>query len=287
MRTRRLLGPVAFLSAWLASTASPSFAVPPQLSSAWATASVWDDGLAEVAHYRASRVAEGELRDYEAVFITVKEDFDARDLVKADPPYGVRPIVTVLKQNVVREIPTPNYDVRMMTSTFVERAAPARLLKLTSGSHEWCGNTWKALRSRDGRATYEWASYFDGEGDGRQALELREGDLAEDQLALALRGLTFREGLALETRLLPSLATTRGGSPEWEDATIRVIGAESVTVPAGTFRAWRVEVGLGTGFITLWFDAAGTHPLVKQLSARGDTLELARLERRAYWRNGP
>jgi hypothetical protein len=278
-----MLTPVVFLSAWLAPTPDPTLAATSQISSAWATASVWDDGLAEVARYRASRVAEGALRDYEAVFITVKEDFDARELVKADPPYGVRPIVTVLKQNVVREIPTPNYDVRMMTSTFVERALPARLLKLTSGSHEWCGNTWKALRSRDGRATYEWASYFDGEGDGRQALELREGDLAEDQLALVLRGLTFREGVTLETRLLPSLATTRGGSPEWQDATIRVVGAESVTVPAGTFRTWRVEVRVGDGFITLWFDAAGTHPLIKQLSARGDTLELTRLERRAYW----
>jgi hypothetical protein len=32
---------------------------------------------------------------------------------------------------VIREIPTPNYGYRMMTSGFVERRNPARLLELT------------------------------------------------------------------------------------------------------------------------------------------------------------
>ena len=250
----------------------------------WAGDPIWDDGLSEVAVYQASRVIYGAPRDYEAVLLTVKEDFDGNKLVKADPPYEDRPIVTVLKQNAVREIATPNYDYRIMTSTFVEREDPTRLVKLTSGSHEWCGNTWKAVRAQDGRVVYDWSSYFDGEADGFQTLELRPGDMLEDQLPLTLRGLEFRPGLTFDARLLPSMANTHAGRVRLREATILVEDLETLEVPAGRFQAWRVEVISDDRSATYWFDSAGTHPLVALESSDGDTLELKHIERRAYWR---
>ncbi len=249
----------------------------------WAGDPIWDDGLSEVAVYQASRVIYGAPRDYEAVLLTVKEDFDGTKLVKADPPYGDRPIVTVIKQNAVREIATPNYDYRIMTSTFVEREDPTRLVKLTSGSHEWCGNTWKAIRSRDGRTVYNWSSYFDGEADGFQTLELRLGGLLEDQLPLTLRGLEFRPGLTFDARVLPSMANNHAGRVRLHEATILVEDLETVDVPAGRFQAWRVEVVSDDSSTTYWFDSAGTHPLVALESSDGDILELKHIERRAYW----
>ena len=253
------------------------------ISKDWARDPIWDDGLSEVAVYQASRVIYGAARDYEAVLLTVKEDFDGNKLVKADPPYEDRQIVTVLKQNAVREIATPNYDYRIMTSTFVEREDPTRLVKLTSGSHEWCGNTWKAIRSRDGHTVYNWSSYFDGEADGFQNLELRPGGLLEDQLPLTLRGLQFRPGLTFDVRVLPSMANNHAGRVRLREATILVEDLETVDVPAGRFQAWRVVVVSDDRSTTYWFDAAGTHPLVALESSDGDILELKHIERRAYW----
>jgi len=256
----------------------------PQITADWARDAVWDDGLAEVAVYEAERRIYGEARPYEAVLLTVKEEFDGERLVKADTPYGDRPIVTVIKQNAVREIATPNYDYRIMTSTFVERDDPTRIVKLTSGSHEWCGNTWKAVRRLGEQARFEWSSYFDGEADGSQQIALAAGNLLEDQLPLALRGLAFGEGLRFDLRLLPSMATTHGGPLAWEDASLRVTGREAVEVPAGSISAWRVEIVSHERTLRLWFDVEGTHALVRSESPTGDSFRLKRIERRAYWR---
>ena len=253
------------------------------LSADWARAALWDDGQAEVAVYESSRVIYGVPRPYRAVLVTVKEDFDPKLLVKADPPLAGRSLVTVLKQNAVREIPTPNYDYRIMTSTFVERADPMRLVKLTSGSHEWCGNTWKAVRVRDGRATHAWSSYFDGEADGTEELDLAPRDLFEDQLPLVLRGLRFADGPTLDVRVAPSLAHNHGGPLRWRRASIRVGPLERLELPVGSRSAFRVDVTAPDWGGSYWFDAAGTHPLVRLETASGESWRLAEIERRAYW----
>jgi len=264
--------------------AGPSTGATIPISAAWADDPIWDDGLAEVAVYEASRPIYGAPRPYEAILLTVKEDFDADKLVKADPPFGGRAIVTVLKQNAVREIATPNYDYRIMTSTFVELDDPTRLVKLTSGSHEWCGNTWKAIRRRDGGLVHDWSSYFDGEGDGSQLLDVGPGDLLEDQLPLALRGLQFREGLTFEFRMLPGMAHPHAGALRWVPASLRVVGRATVELPVGSIDTWRVEGEAAGQTASYWFDAVGTHALVQAESPGGDSLRLKQIERRAYWR---
>jgi hypothetical protein len=140
---------------------------------AWAQDPLWDDGLAEVTLYEAHRPQYGKIESYEAVFIVVKEDFNRDLLVKADPPL------------------TDNYPYHFMASVFVRRDAPTRLVKLTLGSQEWCGNTFKEIKTVGGRSELITNSYFDGQGDARRPLDLRPGDLLEDQLPLALRGLNF------------------------------------------------------------------------------------------------
>jgi len=280
---RILLGSLFFCVAGTLLVGPSSGATPP-ISASWAEDRVWDDGLAEVAMYEASRPIYGAPRSYEAILLTVKEDFDAEKLIKANTPFGQRAIVTVLKQNAVREIATPNYDYRIMTSTFVERDDPTRLVKLTSGSHEWCGNTWKAIRSRDGRLVYDWSSYIDGEGDGAQLLDVGPGDLLEDQLPLVLRGLEFREGLAFEFRMLPGMANTHAGPGGWIPASLRIAGRETVELPVGSIDAWRVEIVAAGRTASYWFDVDGTHPLVQAEVPGADSLRLKKIERRAYWR---
>jgi hypothetical protein len=276
----RLLGVVSsflILAGPAARPLRPDFAVDP----------VWDDGKAEIARYVASRTVYGERRPYEAILLAVKEDLDAASLVKADPPYGARPLRTVLKLNLVREIPTANYDYRYLTSVFVDRSDPTRLVKLTSSSQEWCGNTFKAVRVGGGRAVYRWSSYFDGEADGEQELALGPDDLFEDQLPLSLRGLDFGEGRELRVRLFPSFATNRAGPLRPLASRLEVSGPEALQVPAGSFRAWKVA-GEAAGLpIALWFDAAPPHLLLRWETTLGDRLELSSVERRAYWAERP
>ena len=252
------------------------------LSPSWSADPIWDDGLAEIATYEATRNLYGASRKYDAVLIVVKEEFDAQTLVKSDRP-GLAKVRTVFKLNAVRAIPTPNYDYRIMTSTFVDRDDPSQLVKLTSGSHEWCGNTWKAVRVQNGRASYDWSSYFDGEADGMQELGIRSGDLLEDQLPIVLRGLDWRPALIFNARLLPTFATSHAGPARWKQATFTVYGTEKLELPIGEVEAWKVVVDSGGRMSTWWFDTQGTHPLVQMIASDGNTLRLKKIERRAYW----
>ncbi len=249
----------------------------------FAASPVWDDGKAEVARYAASRAVYGGERRYEAVLVTVKEDLDARTLVKADPPLGARSLLPVLKLNLIREIPTPNYDYRFLTSVFVERANPARLVRLTSGSQEWCGNTFKSVRARDRHALYEWSSYFDGEAEGSQQLDLGPADLFEDQLPVTLRGLEFRDGLEIAVRLIASFATNRAGPLSPVDSRLVVTGPLPLDLPAGRHSAWKVAGEVGGRSTALWFDRSPPHILLRWETTLGDRLELLSADRRAYW----
>jgi len=47
---------------------------------------------------------------------------------------------------------------------------------------------------------------------------------------------------------------------------LKVTGAETVTVPAGTFPAWRVEMDFGSGKHDAWYGQEAPHPLVKYLN---------------------
>lgn len=245
---------------------------------------LWDDGKAEVARYAASRPVYGEERRYEAVLVTVKEDLDARTLVKAEPAGEARALLPVLKLNLIREIPTPNYDYRFLTSVFVERANPARLVRLTSGSQEWCGNTFKSVRARDRSVLYEWSSYFDGEAEGRQQLDLQAGNLLfEDQLPVTLRGLEFRDGLEIAVRLIASFATNRAGPLAPVESRLVVTGPLPLDLPAGRRSAWKVAGEAGDRSTALWFDRSPPHLLLRWETTLGDRLELLSVERRAYW----
>ena len=154
-------------------------------------------------------------RSYEATLITVKEDFDPKLYVKADNPLQGQPHPVVLKLNIAASIPTENYTYHFLTSLFVNRENPSRLIKLTMGSQEWCGNTFKEVQHWDRVATLRYFSYFDGEGDGSFSLPLGPDDLLEDQVPYTLRSLRFRAGLRHSIRMVDSLVTNRATPPKF------------------------------------------------------------------------
>lgn len=263
---------------------APSVAqAPAAFDSAWARHARWDDGQAEVALYDAKRPQYGKVETYEAVFIVVKEDLDAKLLVKADPPYEGRQLVPVLKLNAVHSYWTPNYPYHYLASVFVRRDDPGALVKLTVGSQEWCGNTFKLLKTTP-RAELTVHSYFDPEGDSTRPVNLRSGDLLEDQLPLALRGLAFAPGLEVRRRILPSLISNKlGREPQFLDATITVVGEETFATPAGRFASWKVGVKFGEIQQTWWFEKAAPHTLLKMESSDGRAWMLKARTRKPYW----
>ena len=285
----RFLALGAVLAALPACAAEPPAAAAAFAAAAraWAAGKLWDDGLAEVAEYRAERVIYGAARPHRATLIVVKEDFDTDLYVKADSSAG-RELATVLKLNWQAQIPTPNYDYHFLTSVFVRRADVREVVKLSSSSQEWCGTSFHLLKGWTDPPQLETHSYFEGEGERTFPLTLNEGDLLDDQLALSLRALPFAAGFKLAARVLDSRRSNRARPPEWQTAIIRVAGIETVPGGArGSVAGWKVEVARGTAVDRSWFEAQYPNRLLRFASDRGESLELIGAERRAYWKLPP
>jgi len=256
----------------------------PVLEPSWLRNPLWDDGQAEVTLYDARRPQYGKVESYQAVFIVVKEDFDPKLLVKADPPYEGKQLLPVLKLNAVHSYWTPNYPYHFLASVFVRRDDPAALVKLTVGSQEWCGNTFKEVKL-GARPELHFHTYFDREGDGVRPLDLRSGDLMEDQLPLSLRSLPFAPGLEVRRRILPSLISNNLRRPlDPVEAVIRVAGEETVATGAGRLAAWKVSVEMGELKQTWWFEKTFPYALLKMDSSDGRAWLLKSRARQPYWK---
>lgn len=252
-------------------------------ASSWGMHPIWDDGLAEVAVYDAERIVYKKVRQYETVLVVVKEDFNEAFHVKADPPYERKRLLPVLKLNVVSTVPTEHYSYHYLTSAFVRRDDVLRLVKLTNGSQEWCGNTFKEIRTWGDRPELIFHSYWDGQGDGSYSLNWREGDLAEDQLPISLRGLPFRPGYRMKVRIIETQITNKALHPQPAEAEVLVAAEETTASGVGQVACWRIEVTWSGQTQRYWFEKAYPNILVRFESPDGRRLALKRRERRKYW----
>lgn len=244
---------------------------------------VWDDGLAEIARYDATRVIYGEERGHEALFITVKERFDLDRAVKADPPYDGRRLGDVLKQNQISEIATPNYPYRYMASVFVERENPWRAVKTSVSSQEWCGTSFHRFDQPGGAAAIEYRTYFDGEAEGTIDLDFKRDDLIEDQLPLTLRYLRYDRPFSTHARLLPGFVSNRAPTGVMREMIIEYSGKETIRAAGREWDCFRVEVS-GDGVIRLFHIADDeSRTLVRYRAGDGRSLTLESIERRDYW----
>ncbi len=86
------------------------------------------------------------------------------------------------------------------------------------------------------------------------------------------RALPFAEGFA--TRYVNVIPTTATALP----TSLRVVAAEAVTVPAGVFSTWRVELSAGGRIHDAWYGQQAPYPLVKYRNrASGAVFELQAL----------
>jgi hypothetical protein len=256
----------------------------------------WGDGRAELNGYRLVQPRYGAGRGGTAVLIYVTEDFSDSLRVKADPgrhpPSDVYP---VLKLNAVRDFQTGIYDYNVMTSVFARVAAGWPLAKVSFSSQEWCGHVWHQLVPRDGRLASLRHSYFDGEADATEKLELPADGVMEDALPILVRGWLgayLPPGGSRTVPFLPSLLRARleHRPLAWGQATIAVAAQPwPVTVPAGRLEVltWTVAPEGGPR-MTFEVEVATPRRLVRWTSEAGERGELLGSDRLAYWKlNGP
>lgn len=260
-----------------------ALAAPAAGAGGWGGSRLWNDGRAEVAVYDSERIVYGTKRVFREHLLTVREELRLDTLVKADQPKG-QPTVSVLKLNQVQQFDTDNYPYRYLTSVFVRQDDVARLMKMTVGSQEWCGNTFKILTaSGAGQAMFEAFSYFDGEAHARAELPVGENDYFEDQLPLSFRALPFKPGYSASIRLWNWQTTNRGDVPTAIEATVEVTAEEVIRTRAGSIPSWKVTVARPDGLDVYWFEKAFPNILVKMEMMDGRKRLLHGRARWSYW----
>ncbi len=252
-------------------------------NSNWADTTFWDDGLAEVNKYVASRTIYGKERNFEYVLIAVSEDFNKEFSVKTDD-YSREDLYKVIKLNAFASIPTDNYPYHFLTSTFVDRNNSLSVIKLTQSSQEWCGNTTKEFSPSDTSMQLTYTSYWDGEGAGIK--KISNGFLFEDQLHYTLRSLKFTEGLTFNTQILENQVSSKIGKLVKYNATITVSSSQIMDASLIDYETWLVEVQLdGNKTNTYHFDTKFPHTLIQQKTWDNRNLLLKTADRYAYWNN--
>ncbi len=81
-------------------------------------------------------------------------------------------------------------------------------------------------------------------------------------MPMILRGLPLAQGYATQMNFFLPIAA------QLERATVRVTGEAEITVPAGTFQTWAVDVDTGDAVSKLWFAQAAPHQLIKYQDGR-------------------
>jgi hypothetical protein len=249
----------------------------------FAAAALWDDGRAEIDAYEATVRRYGILRPLTAYLIVVKEDFSRTQLVKADPGHDPADLLTVLKLNHVINYQTGIYTYHQMMSCFFDRTTMA-LVKLSFTSNEWCGNSYKEYRRRDGRGSLAVHTYWDNQGEATYDIPVGPDVVFQDALPLWIRSLPQGAGATRALRLLPTQIESKGSRPEAMSATLRAAREEPVEVPAGTYRALRWELAAEDGRKEVYWTARDDpHVLLAWDRSDGGAYRLKWTQRLAYW----
>ncbi|MEM8963205.1 MAG: hypothetical protein AAGD38_17100, partial [Acidobacteriota bacterium] len=253
-----------------------------QLDTGWMQNDYWFDGTAEINQYASTRIMYGTPRPTdETAHIIVTEKHDPELLVKADD--WRRPgLLDVVKFNYVTSARTGVYTYHQMFSFFFAQS-DLRLAKMTLASHEWCGNTFKELVNVEGRESYDFNTYWDGQGNGSHDVDFPDGLVVYDSLPVQLRALPWRLGLRTELDLLPSQLSSKAPRPRWSRATLEVTAEETIEVEAGRFTTWVVELEHDRGTDRLWFETAFPHRMIRWEAASGDTHALRASTKMPYW----
>ncbi|HVS12039.1 MAG TPA: hypothetical protein VMS76_19420 [Planctomycetota bacterium] len=255
----------------------------------WRTDPAWHDGKAEVCVYEATRTIYGVPRSYLATAYTDKEHVDPRTTNKSEAEGGLE----VFKHHWSERVPTENYDYDFSTMTYT-LADSLEAYKLTVGTQEDCGASFKAAWRDGTRLRWQEFNYFPGEFLSSGEMRNAAGIHFADELTLLCRDFPFGAPEPRELLLVPGQRSNRQVPFEPLRARVRYAGRETLELPYGTVDAHRLSIVPGRGQpsvglpeIELWFAADASAPLLHALvqyeDSHGTHYRLRSIERRAYW----
>jgi len=232
--------------------------------------------------YQAQETLYGETRRFEARMIVVKEDMleDIRVKSNAGPIPGKTR--EVLKLNHLRRIPAGTYEDHEMLSALLDRQS-LHVLKLTMSHFESCGATFVQVLPQKGSLLHISHSYWEGEGDRTLNIPFGDDDLLYDALPLQLRGLDFPAAPRREVMVLPSQISGRVKALAPVRMTLATGAPEQLELPAGSFRAYRVELSRAGGTDRYYFEVSAPHRLLKMETSAGSIYRLRKSLRLDYW----
>lgn len=116
--------------------------------------------------------------------------------------------------------------------------------------------------------TADGASITTGDGDKQSGLTVEEHSYDNDSSLFLWRTIAFAEGY--ESSYVTVITNQRND----QQVILRVPGKETITVPAGQFTAWRVEIITSNARQVAWYADTPTRPLVRYDNDRGTVWEL-------------
>lgn len=257
---------------------------------------VWGDGFAEVSTYELVMPRYGEPRDGESIMIFVSETFSDSQRVKADP--GRHPKADefpVMKLNWQKNFQTGIYDYSEMLSSFLGLGAiggrlPGTLTKLTFSRQEWCGQMFAQALFDPSRIRVSGSSYFDGDADLAQTLELKPEGISEDGLAFWVRGMAapfLKPGESRDVPFLTSLRSARDAHQPlaWSRINLtRNATLQKLETPAGEFEVetFSAQLANGKGFV-FFVEKDSPYRIIRWQFTSGEAAELIASERVKYW----
>lgn len=270
------------------------FAAPPtfansfhdNLSREFIENKIWDDGNAEINIYQAGEIRYGIARESEVAHIFVKESHKPDLLVKADD-WKEKGLMEVMKFNYSITVPTGVYSYRQMLSVFFEKKS-FYPIKMTFGSQEWCGNSFKEIVNFNGKSFINFITYWDHQGSGMKTLGLEEGLPLYDALPILLRAVNMKQGGKVQFPMLPSQISSKLTPFQPESATLAYSGKAMVEVPVGKFSAKGFSVSHSKGEDLFWFAEEFPHVMLKWKRHDGTQYLLRKTLRLDYWnKTGP
>ena len=198
--------------------------------------STWNDGLCEVAHYRATDRINDQERSYTRVHLFNYRWMVQRSGILADP--FQEGALGVFELNIAEEIPTGDYPRRYLTTVFLQRYDLAPL-KMVVSSQDWSGTTFKhLLRTGNGFVVRSFSS-FQGEGDRTWQVT---GEVVPYEALLVIARDVAGTGKPRPLGVLPPMRMMQEVKPVILKAVLTPQPVSDVTTAAGTYPARRIDL---------------------------------------------
>ncbi len=287
---------VLWLALWCSSVAPAQDAASPQappvalseaLRTDWGARPPWNDGLWEIAEYRARVVRGGDVQERTVLVVTGPEDFSRESLARAQWPYGARPVVEGMRQRTLWLPAEGVWPGASLVDVWTDRRIAARLLRLQVAEIAPAGALSRDFDFTGAPPTERYSSPRDVEGTGARPIDTPQEALFEEQLPLVLRALRFEQGARAWCSLMEPVADGGAARPRSSPAVLTVERSpQPPPLPVRTWQGeapWRVTIEAADGRrIECLVAAEPAHTLLSLEHSNGSGLVLSSVRRGVF-----